>query len=97
MLWAYQIIPRVLTRETPFSLAFGTKVVISIKIVVPLARHANYDKQTNLKKQLVDLDLIDDVQEKACIRMAAYQYKVTRYLNAKVRGKAFKVGDLVLL
>lgn len=36
--------------ETPFSLAFRTKVVIPIEIEIPLARVANYDEQTNPKR-----------------------------------------------
>lgn len=44
----------------------------------------------------MDLDLIEEIWERAHIKMVAYQYKVTYYFNAKVLDKVFKVGNLVL-
>lgn len=56
----------------------------------------NYDEQTNLERQLANLDLIDKVWKKSCTIMAAYQYKIACYFNDMVQDKVFKVGDLVL-
>lgn len=42
------------------------------------------------------MDLIDEVRKKTCIEMAAYQHKIAHHFNAKVRGKTFKAGHLVL-
>ena len=41
------------------------------------------------------LDLLEETCEKKRVRMAAYRQKVVRYHNSRVRGKEFKVGDLV--
>ena len=41
------------------------------------------------------LDLIDEKREQAQLRVAAYQQKVARYFNSKVRERKFNVGDLV--
>lgn len=65
-------------------MAFGIEVVIPIKVRVPSVWVANYDEQANSKRQLTNLDLIDEVRKKTCIEMAAYHHKVTRYINAKV-------------
>lgn len=82
--------------ETPFSLAFETKAMIPIKLRVPSTRVANFDEQTDSERQLVDLDLLDEIQKKTCIGMAVYQHRATRYFNAKVLNKIFRNGDLVL-
>lgn len=70
--------------------------MIPIKIGVRSARVVNYDKQTSFERYLADLVLIDEIQEKGCIRMVTYQNKVAHYFNAKFQIKAFKVGDLIL-
>ena len=95
VLQTYQTKLRVPIGETPFSLAFGIEAVISIMIEAPSTWVKNYDEQTNSKRLRTDLDLLEEAQERAHIRMVTYQYKVARYYNSRVRSKTFKVGDLV--
>lgn len=73
MLWAYQMTPRVPTGETPFILAFGTKVVIPIELRVPSMRVIKFDEQINSKRWLAYLDLLDEALEKTHVIMVAYQ------------------------
>lgn len=82
--------------RNPFSLAFGTEAVISIELGVLSTLIANFDKETNSKRWLIDLELLDEAREKVFFRMVAYQYKVARYFNSKIRNKTFSGGDLVL-
>ena len=42
------------------------------------------------------LDSVEEKREKAQLRVAASQQKVTRYFNSKVKERKFSVGDLVL-
>ena len=42
------------------------------------------------------LHSIDEKCEQAQLRVAAYQQKVARYFNSKVKERNFNVGDLVL-
>ena len=49
--------------------------------------------QVNLR---TNLDLLEEKREKAQIRQASYKTMVERFYNRRVRGKACKVGDLVL-
>ncbi|XP_073099132.1 uncharacterized protein [Elaeis guineensis] len=87
--------PRVPMREIPFGLAFEMEVVIPIEIGVPSARIENYDEQTNLEKLHANLDQLEEVRERAHVWMAAYQHKIARYYNFRVRSKIFRVGDLI--
>lgn len=82
--------------EISFHLALGIEAIILIELRVPSTLVSNFDEQTNSERCLANLDLLDEVQKKACIRMVAYQYKVAHYFNAKVQGKTFKVDNLVL-
>lgn len=48
VLWAYHPTPQTSTNETPFNLAFGTKVVISIKIGLSTMWIEHLDELSNL-------------------------------------------------
>ena len=88
--------PKVSTGETSFNLAFGMEAVIFIEIGVPSVWVENFDEQTNLERLRANLDLLEEAKERAYVRMAAYQHKVVRYYNNKVRNKIFKIDDLIL-
>ena len=42
------------------------------------------------------LDSIEEIRERAKLQVAAFQQKVARYFNSKVKERKFNVGDLVL-
>lgn len=46
--------------------------MIPIEMEISSAWIVNYNEQTNLERRLADLDLIDEAQEKAHIKMVAY-------------------------
>ncbi|GAV89245.1 hypothetical protein CFOL_v3_32663, partial [Cephalotus follicularis] len=42
------------------------------------------------------LDLVEELRDKAVIKVAAYQQRVNRYYNKRVNPRPIKEGDLVL-
>ncbi|GAB2288854.1 hypothetical protein Dimus_038027 [Dionaea muscipula] len=42
------------------------------------------------------LDAVEERKEQATLRLAAYQQRVVRFHNSRVRNRSFRVGDLVL-
>ncbi|GAV59094.1 hypothetical protein CFOL_v3_02627, partial [Cephalotus follicularis] len=42
------------------------------------------------------LDLVEELRDKAAIKVAAYQQRVSRYYNKRVNPRPLKKGDLVL-
>lgn len=46
--------------------------------------------------QRVQLDLLNEVRMSSQVKLAAYQQRVSRFCNRKVKVRALKVGDLVL-
>ena len=65
-LWAYRTTPRQLTRETPYALAFGSKVRIPIKFGLETLHSFDTAKIAQ------SLDEIEEKRERAAIRMDKY-------------------------
>ena len=42
------------------------------------------------------MDFLDSLREQALIQTTAYQQRVAKYYNSRVKTKAFQVGNLVL-
>ena len=96
ILWAYRTTARIPTEETPFRMTFGTEAVVPVEIGMTTFRIAMHDDQQNDTQIRLNLDLIDEVRERAEERMKRYQEKMTRHHNAKVKVRLFETGDLVL-
>ena len=96
VLWAYRTTVRTLKGETPFKMAFGTKVVVPVEIGVSSIRRAWYNKQSNDEGLKLALDCIPKVRDNTAQSMALYQERMTRYYNQRVKLKHFNPGDLVL-
>ena len=65
VLWAYKMITRVPTGETPFRLTFGTKAIILVEVRLTSFRVKAYEDQKNQQELNSNLDLIDEVREEA--------------------------------
>ena len=73
VLWAYRTTARTLTTETPFNLTFGTKAVILMEIGLTSFKATMFNESKNDEELKVNLDLLDEVREKAYTKMARYQ------------------------
>ena len=60
------------TGETPFNLTFGTEVVIPVEVGLTTFKAITFDESRNDEELKVNLDLLDELREKACTRMARY-------------------------
>lgn len=73
VLWAYRTTARTPTIETPFNLTFGTKAVILMEIGLTSFKATMFNESKNDEELKVNLDLLDEVREKAYTKMARYQ------------------------
>ena len=96
VLWAYRTIVRTPTKETPFKLTFGTEAVIPVEIGLTTLRTTFHKEEENEGQFRLNLDLLDEIREKAARRVALYQGKMARYYNTKVKLRRFEVSDWVL-
>ncbi|XP_071739783.1 uncharacterized protein [Rutidosis leptorrhynchoides] len=93
-MWAHRTTPKQSNGETPYSLAYGTEVVLPAKIQVLTERTANNESnEVNLR---VNLDLLEERREAAVIREASYKQMIEGYYNKRVKPLTFKVGEYVL-
>ena len=60
VLWSHRITPKEATRETPFSLVFGTEAVIPAEVGLLSYRVENYFEQENDVVLLENLDFLEE-------------------------------------
>ena len=96
VLWAYRTTPRTTTGHSPFSMAYGCEAMVPVETLFPSHRRTTYDPATNQALLQEALDQVEELRDESQIRMAAYQKKVTKYFNSKVKNRKFAIGDMVL-
>ena len=95
VLWAYKMMARTPTGETPFRLAYKSEAVIPTEIGLTSFRVENHDKNMNNKAMCLQLNLVEKVRVTAEQRLARYQDLMAKHYNSKVKHKDFQVRDLV--
>ncbi|GKF64051.1 hypothetical protein Tco_0187499 [Tanacetum coccineum] len=81
--------------DTPFSLTYGTEVVIPAEIGMPTYHTTAMDVVHNDDELRLNLDLVEERRERATIREAQANLKMKRYYDAKAKNVAFRPGDFV--
>lgn len=62
--------------ETPFSLIYKSEVVIPVEMGMPSYRVQYFDEELNEDALYKSLDLVEEMREKAKIRMASNKRKI---------------------
>ena len=96
VLWAYRTTVGILTEETPFKLAYGSKAVIPAEVHMANHRLTMYQDKDNKEQIHKSHDLIDEVSADANERMTRYKNLMARQYDAMVKPRRFNIGDLVL-
>ncbi|KAL0427859.1 UNVERIFIED_CONTAM: hypothetical protein Slati_2960700 [Sesamum latifolium] len=85
VLWAYRTTPRGSTGETPFSLVYGTEVIIPAELGIPSHRVMNFSEECNENLLRENLDLIEELREKAFLRIQRYKnIMINSYKKSKI-------------
>ena len=63
---------------------------------MPTSRTSQHRPEQNEEQLRTNLDLLNEVREASQIRLAAYQQRVRRYYNSRVKERRFRAGDMVL-
>nr|GEY50792.1 hypothetical protein [Tanacetum cinerariifolium] len=95
VLWAHRTMIKLSHDDTPFSLTYGTEVVIPTEIGMPTYRTATVDVVNNDEELRLNMDLLEERRKRAAVCEAKAKSKMMKYYNARVRGVAFKPGDFV--
>jgi len=85
IVWAYHTTPHSTTKETPFSLVYGSNAMIPVEIQKNLPRFQNFVVEESNEERKVNLDLLDEVREEARIKAEALKSRVKYKYNSKLR------------
>jgi len=96
VLWAYHTTPQSTTKETPFSLVYGTNAMIPVKIQESSSWFHNFVVEESNKGRKVNLDLLGEICEQERIKSEALKRRVKLKQKTKVRPWQFQVVDLVM-
>ncbi|KAL0433158.1 UNVERIFIED_CONTAM: hypothetical protein Slati_2650100 [Sesamum latifolium] len=96
ILWAYRTSLGGSTGESPFSLVYGTEAIIPAELGTPSHGILNFFEESNRDLLKENLDLIEELREKAFIRTQRYKNTMINSYNKRVKARSFQVGDLVL-
>ncbi|GAV63642.1 hypothetical protein CFOL_v3_07160, partial [Cephalotus follicularis] len=72
------------------------EAMIPVEIGVQSPRVVHFTEENNEKGLRCLFDLVEELRNKAAIRVAAYQQRVSRYYNKRVSPRPLRQGDLVL-
>ncbi|KAL3740381.1 hypothetical protein ACJRO7_021632 [Eucalyptus globulus] len=98
-LMAYRTSIRTSTGATPFSLVYGMEAVLPVEVEIPSLRvlsQVELSEAEWTQQRFEQLNLIDEKRLKALCHGQAYQQRVAKSFNRKVRPRHFEVNDLVL-
>ncbi|RWW47673.1 hypothetical protein BHE74_00046313, partial [Ensete ventricosum] len=93
ILWASRTTPKTSIGESPYSLAFGTEVVLPPKVVFPTLRVQTHGEEASNQQLRENLDLLEEKRADAHLRALAYRRAVTKLYNRRVRPRHVKMGD----
>ena len=88
--------PRRSTGETPFSMTYGAKAIIPLKIGFPTLKTSSFSLNSNDNLLEKGLNLIEERRKNAMVQLAYYQHKFKQGYDAKVKLRRLELGDLVL-
>ena len=76
-MWAYHTTPQSTTKETPFSLMYGSDAMIPVEIHESPPRFQNFVAEESNEERRVNLYLLDEVREETCIKVEALKRRVS--------------------
>ncbi|XP_048605726.1 uncharacterized protein LOC125583168 [Brassica napus] len=87
VLWSHRTTPRRATGETHFALVYGTECLIPAEVKFPRVRRRLLPEREELNNAMLlyNLDLINENQDQALIRIQNYQHAAAKYYNSNVR------------
>ena len=96
ILWAYRMTPRAPTGETPFSLSYGSEVIILVETTLQSFWIDHFTELANSDQRRTNLDLLEETRVHAGLKMAIYRQRMVQHYNKRLKPRSFTMGDLVL-
>ena len=94
--WEDKTTSKIATTKTPFSLVFGTEVLIPTEVVILMSRYQSQD-QKNMDRILAHYpDIIDKLRDLVRIHIVAHQQRITKSYKRNIKFRRLQVVHLVL-
>ncbi|XP_064963166.1 uncharacterized protein LOC135611359 [Musa acuminata AAA Group] len=81
VLWSLHTTPKTATRESPYSVAFGTEAVLLPEITIPTPRKKNYNERTTNEGIRAGLDMLAERHADAHLKALSYKRAVAKVYN----------------
>jgi hypothetical protein len=81
ILWALQTNVNMATRDTPFSLVYGTEAVLPLEIYLESARVAHFNLEDQAEARELDVNLLEERCNTALSNVHKYHAALKRYYN----------------
>ncbi|GAA0142877.1 hypothetical protein LIER_03678 [Lithospermum erythrorhizon] len=85
-----------MTGEAPFSLVYGTKVVLPIKVGLSAYKRIGFEEERNEQRLKEYLNFVDELRDEALYKTLKYKQLMGRTYNRRVKNRQFHSWDLVL-
>ncbi|XP_074373590.1 uncharacterized protein LOC141713931 [Apium graveolens] len=93
ILWSYNTTPR---STSLFLLTYGYEVMVPVEVGVGSLRRDLFVEKDAEVNQRLHLDFLDEARMISQLKLIAYQKRIARYFNKKVKYVPYKIEDLVL-
>jgi len=94
-LWAYRCTLQSSTKETPFSLTYGSDAMLPVELGEPSLHREIFDLKLNRESLMPSLDLVCELRDETRVREEASKRRAERKYNSKVKPRSFHAGDLI--
>ncbi|XP_072086991.1 uncharacterized protein [Arachis hypogaea] len=95
LLWGYNTTRQTTTQESPVRLVYGSHAMIPVEIAINSPRAENISSDNNNIRR-AELDVIEEVRDKAKLQQKGMQEIIKRKYNRRVQPRTFVEHDLVL-
>jgi hypothetical protein len=99
-LWAYRVTVHTPTQATPYSLVYGSEVVLPLEVELPSLRVAIHDEITQdeqIRLCFQQLDSLEEDRLNALQDLELYHRNMVRAYDKLVKPRVFRKGELVLV
>jgi len=95
VLWAYRCTPQSSTGETSYNLTYGTDAMLPVEVGETTLHRQLNDLKLDEECMKIELDLLEELREKARLREEVGKQHAARRYKSKVKLRTFQPRDLV--
>jgi transposase InsO family protein len=92
VLWALRTNPSRATGQSPFTLVYGSEVMLPTEVENRSFRVQHFQEQQSEDNRAMDLDQLEEIRDAAVIQLAKYQQAMRRYHARNMRKEASQLG-----